>query len=286
MAINILEAFEAAPPPMDFIWPGFLAGTVGALVAPGATGKSYWTLEAAISIACCVAGGDLIELAPQTTGKVIYLAGEDPSQVLLHRLHAIGQYLQPAARVAIAENLKIDPILGKRLNLMDTSCQDQLIAQATDTRLVVLDTLSRIHHLDENSNGDMARLISVLEYISHSTGAAILFLHHVNKGSVREGQLNQQQAARGASALVDNARWCGYLAKMTEEEAKRLSEHSPEHFPIGNTRRDCFLRFGISKQNYHSKSFDRWYERNAEGVLLPVTLTEAKANKVKHRGEI
>lgn len=42
MAINIMKAFQQEPPQLDFIWPGFLAGTVGALVAPGATGKSFW----------------------------------------------------------------------------------------------------------------------------------------------------------------------------------------------------------------------------------------------------
>ena len=48
---------------------GFLAGTVGALVAPGATGKSFWALEAAMpSIACTVSGGDLVGLAPHTPG--------------------------------------------------------------------------------------------------------------------------------------------------------------------------------------------------------------------------
>lgn len=49
MAINIMKAFQQEPPQLDFIWPGFLAGTVGALVAPGATGKSFWALEAAMS---------------------------------------------------------------------------------------------------------------------------------------------------------------------------------------------------------------------------------------------
>ncbi|WP_425335602.1 hypothetical protein [Pseudomonas syringae] len=37
---------------------------MGALVAPGATGKSFWALEAAMAIACSVAGGDLVGLAP------------------------------------------------------------------------------------------------------------------------------------------------------------------------------------------------------------------------------
>lgn len=35
MALDIMAAFTNEPPELDFIWPGFLAGTVGALVAPG-----------------------------------------------------------------------------------------------------------------------------------------------------------------------------------------------------------------------------------------------------------
>ena len=48
MALDIMAAFTNEPPELDFIWPGFLAGTVGALVAPGATGKSFFALEAAM----------------------------------------------------------------------------------------------------------------------------------------------------------------------------------------------------------------------------------------------
>lgn len=107
MAIDVRAAFECEPPVLDFIWPGFLAGTVGALVAPGATGKSFWALEAAMSIACSVAGGDLVGLAPAHTGRVVYLAGEDPPPALVRRIHAIGQHLGHAARQAIAENLAL-----------------------------------------------------------------------------------------------------------------------------------------------------------------------------------
>jgi len=74
--IEICGSFEAYPPESDFIWPGFMAGTVGALVAPGATGKSFWALEAAMSIACSVAGGDLMGLHPERSGRVRYLPGK------------------------------------------------------------------------------------------------------------------------------------------------------------------------------------------------------------------
>ena len=223
-----------------------------------------------------MAGGDLVGLAPAHTGRVVYLAGEDPQPALVRRVHAIGQHLNQSAREAIAENLMLEPIMGKRLNVMDEAHLRRVIDYSAGARLIVLDTLSRIHSLDENSNGDMAHLVSVLEHIAATTGAAVLYLHHVNKGSARDGQTDQQQAARGASALIDNARWCGYVAKMTEQEAERLSDRGFDRAPIGNERRGLFVRFGVSKQNYDATPLNRWYQRHTGGVLLPVELQEIK----------
>ena len=281
MAINLTTAFENEPPTLDFIWPGFLAGTVGALVAPGATGKSFWALEAAMTIACSVAGGDLLGLSPASTGRVVYCAGEDPDIALVRRIHAIGQHLNQQSREAIAQNLTLEPIMGKRLNVMDDRHLARIIEFCAGSRLIVLDTLSRIHDRDENSNGDMARLVTTLEHIAVSTGASVLYLHHVSKGSAREGQTDQQQAARGASALIDNARWCGFVAKMTEGEAERLSDRTYDRKPIGNERRKHFLRFGVSKGNYSENDADRWYQRHDGGVLLPVNLLETKLDSGK-----
>ncbi|WP_373873394.1 AAA family ATPase, partial [Aeromonas caviae] len=42
----------------------------------------------------------------------------------------------------------------------------EALAGRAGARLIVLDTLSRIHSLDENSNGDMARLVATLEHIA------------------------------------------------------------------------------------------------------------------------
>jgi len=282
MTIDLTAAFESDPPVLDFIWPGFLAGTVGALVAPGATGKSYWALEAAMSIACSVAGGDLVGLGPTCAGRVVYFAGEDPEVALVRRIHAIGQHLNQRAREAIAENLIVQPIMGIRMNVMDGQHLARVIEFCAGARLIVLDTLSRIHDRDENSNGDMARLVATLECVATSTGASVLYLHHVSKGSAREGQTDQQQAARGASALIDNARWCGFVAKMTEEQAKTLSDRAYDRQPIGNDRRSLFVRFGVSKQNYDATPVDQWYKRHDGGVLVPVELLETKKGGTLH----
>lgn len=271
MAIDILAAFETEPPALDFVWPGFLAGTVGALIAPGATGKSFWALQAAMAVACPEA--DLLGLRPAHRGTVVYLAADDPAIVLQHRLHAIGAHLSPEARDGVAERLFIEPLMGRGLDLTEESHQKVIITYGKDARLIIIDTLSRIHTLDENNNGAMSHLVSVLEHIAVSTGAAILFLHHAAKWSARDGQLDQQQAARGASALIDNARWCGFVAKMTEEESKRLSDRTDRR-PIDD-RRTFFVRFGVSKQNYGLIQPDRWYFRHDGGVLKPVDVVAA-----------
>jgi regulatory protein RepA len=284
VAIDIMAAFTNEPPELDFIWPGFLAGTVGALVAPGAVGKSFFALEAAMSVACGVPGGDLVKLAPKHTGRVLYLAGEDPAPALIRRIHAIGQHLKPSAREAIAENLTLEVVMGQGMDVMAPLPFARLIEQAEGARLIVLDTLSRIHRLDENSNGDMARLIAQMETVAVQTGAAVLFLHHVSKGSARDGQADQQQAARGASSLIDNARWCGYVAKMTRHEAERLCDCTVDDLPIGD-RRGYYVRFGISKQNYDVTPLEQWYWRHEGGVLLPVELQEASKGEGKGREE-
>jgi RecA-family ATPase len=277
MPIDLLAAFENEPPTLDFIWPGFLAGTVGALVSPGATGKSFLTLEATMGIACAVAGGDLVGFNPTKAGKVVYFAGEDPEPALIGRVHAIGKHLAQPARQSIAENLLLEAIMGKRLNVMDERHLARLIEYCSGARLIVLDTLSRIHTLDENSNGDMAHLIATLEYVAATTGAGVLYLHHVSKGSARESQTDQQQAARGASALVDNARWCGFVSRMTEDESKRLTDRI-DRAPIAD-RRGFYVRFGVSKQNYAQAEPDQWYERKDGGVLVPAALLDASSKE-------
>lgn len=283
LPLDLMTAFYNDPPELDFIWPGFLSGTVGALVAPGATGKSFWALEAAMSVACGVPGGDLVGLEPARSDRVVYLAGEDPAPALVRRVHAVGRHLGADQREAIARNLALLPIMGQRLDVMSCAHLRRVIELCAGARLIVLDTLSRVHGLDENSNGDMARLVSQLEHIAAQTGAAVLYLHHVSKGSAREGQGDQQQAARGASALIDNARWQGFVQRMSEDEAKKLSENGA--LAVGE-QRGYYVRWGVPKQNYSEPVTDRWYRRHDGGVLLSVELAEVgAAAPIKAKGK-
>ncbi len=290
MSINILKAFADEPPALDFILPGLLAGTVGALVAPGSTGKSFFALQLAID----AAGGDLLNIFDENRNldelqPVLYIALEDPSEVLINRLHSIGQHLSKDAWTTVAGRLKLESLLGRRIDLMNDDWLRWLIesAQAMKARLIVIDTLNRAHQGDENSNRDMSLLLSHLEAAAKLTGCGILYLHHVAKGA----DLSGQSAARGASALIDNARFAGYIRRMTREEAELWSEF-PDRVSIAESTRSPrsvggvmgadranFVCFGSSKINYGKEGDGRWFRRHAGGVLLPVKLFPASEDK-------
>lgn len=277
MAADIMRAFSSPPQALDFVLNGFISGTVGSLISPGGSGKSFFALEAAMAVSCSVPGGDLLGLKPPHHGPVMYLSAEDPESVILHRIHALGKHLKTDAQESIAQNLRIETMLGKRLDILDEKKLERIVDYCHGTRLAVFDTLTRIHTLDENSNGDMSRIIATLEYVATETGAAILFLHHTSKAGGRDFGTDQS-ASRGASVLVDNIRWSGFLRKMTESESEDYSDNRIDRSPI-NDRRGFFVRFGVGKQNYSEIQYDKWFKRGDGGVLLPVELKEARKNK-------
>lgn len=82
--LDIAEAFNSAPEPVDYVLPNMVAGTVGALVSPGGAGKSMLVLQLAMQIA---GGSDLLEIGELNHGTVTYLPAEDPLITIHHRLN-------------------------------------------------------------------------------------------------------------------------------------------------------------------------------------------------------
>lgn len=226
------------PAPIEFILPGLPYGVVGSVISPGGVGKSAF----ALSLACQIAGGpDLLGL--QTViGKVVYVAGEDPSNVIEHRLHAIGEHCNGVERQTIAENLMVIPASGETLDILSNKTQEYFLKLATGSTLLVLDTLRVIHSADENDSGAMSNVVGHLKRIANKTNCSIIFLHHTNKNSMNNGAGNEQQASRGSSVLVDNIRWQGYLTNVPDKFAKDLS--------LTEKQKKYYVLFGISKQNY------------------------------------
>lgn len=273
MAIDILRAFTETPPPLDFVLPGLLAGTVGAIVSPGGAGKSMLALELAILVAT---GHDLSGFSggvDRHTGRVCFLAAEDPSDALQHRLHALGQHMSADLRERFADGFEIEPLAGKQIDLDRLDWLSFVESMATGRRLMFLDTLRRFHELDENDSGQMAHLVGIIEGIAARTRCTIVFLHHASKSATMGGMGDMQQASRGSSVLVDNIRWQGYLAGCSKDEAKALG--------IDEAMRGYFVRAGVSKQNYGPPVGDVWMRRSDGGVLLPAELATSPVTMKK-----
>ncbi len=259
-ALSIAHCIETEPPQLDFVLPGLVVGTVGSIVAPGATGKSWLALEAALLVAV---GKDFLGLYfdELRCGKVVILAAEDPAPVLHQRVHALAQHLTSAERAEFANYVSIIPTYGEVGDLLDDGqTARRILEAATGARLVIIDTLSRWHTGDENDRGDASKVMRKLEHIAGQTGAAIVFLHHTNKTAALAGEGDKQQSARGSSVFVDEARWVAFLQTCTVEEAKT--------FGIEEEMRRHFVRFGVSKANYCPPLEDIWLRREAGGVLM------------------
>lgn len=265
MALDLMEAFTESPPPIDYVLPNMVVGTVGALVSPGGAGKSMLILQLAVQVA---GGPDLLEVGELPTGAVVYLPAEDPPVAIHHRLHALGAHLTADQRRAVADGLLIEPLIGKCPNIMARDWFNGIKRAAEGRRLMILDTLRRFHIEEENASGPMAQVIGRMEAIAADTGCAIVFLHHANKGAAMAGAGDQQQASRGSSVLVDNIRWQSYLSGMTHAEA--------EEWGVDERQRRFFVRYGVSKANYGAPFQECWFRRHEGGVLKPAVLGRQK----------
>ena len=257
---------------LDFVLPGLVRGTVGALVSPGGVGKSFWTLSVALAIGCKVKhGSGYANLAhridhlgiPVTQGRVVLFAAEDAEQIIAMRTQAM-----LGATQVNDEDFDYRDCVGLNIDVMVEDWFAQMLDAARGARLVILDTISRFHNLDENSAADAKRLMAQLERLAQESGAAVIYVHHTSKLAAQSGAGGSQQAARGSSVLVDNARWAAFLAPMSDLEAARFYiEGSPARY----------VRWNVSKQNYGAALEDVWYAREPSGVLQAVTMKRRKA---------
>ncbi|RMH87415.1 MAG: hypothetical protein D6681_15140 [Calditrichaeota bacterium] len=219
------------PPPVDFVIGGLPIRRVGLLLGSDGAGKSWLTLQFALSVAAGipVAGGAIP--APKQTGSVLVIVGEDDRNNYCNRLLRILDGLPDEQRKLAGVRLNQLEILcleGERMPL--ARVRDSMVVPHFDTvkklkkfmkdkRLVVLDPLVMFHDLDENSNSHMDFLGRLFDRMARETGAAILLVHHTGQDAVRNGR-EDHHVGRGGTALACACRAVWVLRALSEKEAK------------------------------------------------------------------
>ena len=280
-------------PNLDFVLPGLLAGTVGLMPGHGAIGKSMLSAQIGVGVALgrTIAGG--LWGAPKP-GQTLLLFGEDPPEILQERMYWIREAEQlthkevqdldasMAVRCGIGHDLSI--LRKTRDGVFTSDFFNDLREMCGGKRLVILDPLSFLAiELDENNNGEMARLMRGLTHISDSTKTAILLLHHCTKPSISGGKdaLTNWTVARGASALTNNARWQANLSGATGEECK--------HYGIDLELQHKWVKLEQVKVNYGPRAEPSWLRRVEGGAfqfveMRPQSATDkAQREKVKEK---
>jgi len=268
--ISFISARDEAAPEIDFCLPNLLAGTVGVIAAPAGIGKTSLLMQMGAAVAAGVSvAGDLLP-APAKTGRVVFLATEDPHSILIRRAH---HFVRSLAAQGFGDDtierlernfhfysLDGSPPVILSDNNLSTSALDQVEAFARDARLLILDPIRRFHLCDEQDFGRMSLLFSVLATVAAASGCTIIFSHHVDQPSARGG-LGEFEGAQGSSAFINATRWVVNMNSMSLPEAA-LYGVAPD------MRRD-YVRVSFTKSNYGPALAARWLRRseNFEGML-------------------
>ena len=276
--VNELRAgrfLKTIPQPYQWLIEGSLPLNVLAFViANGGTGKGYFALELAASVA-----GNIPFLNHYYTikehGKVFCLWGEDTDHILHHRLHAVVHSLVGGGDLAqviqqLNENLFLQSVFGYDSRLIKnaggnpekTDIYEKLLKKLSkikDLKLVIIDPISRFFAGEENDSTATTFFCTLLEKIANETGATVLVTHHTHKGTGRGQKALYQESVRGSTAFTNAARWQLNLAPLDFQDTKELGIN-PEDM-------NQYIIAKVTKKNIGRPEHYFYLKRDERGVL-------------------
>jgi hypothetical protein len=269
----------------DVLERGHLTG----LVAEPGIGKSLFALGLAVGCA----RGDLTAFGFDFIGaptSVAIVQLEDDTRTQRQRMLAICRHhgwdhrkLQGRVKWFSARDAGFK-ILGvnaqRRLQLTTQFEKFRQYVTAQNVGLVIFDPLVEMHDGDENSNGDMAKVMSAVRGLARGTDSAVLVVHHSRKPPIdgSGGGAGNMFTARGAGALV-----AGFRSSFT---LTRPSADDCALYGISESLADWLIRFDRAKGNYsepgrHTKFFKRVSVNagnsrvRADGYVIPASRVPA-----------
>ena len=240
----------------------FPAGKVGILSAPGGTGKTMALAGLALAVATgrawLQAGGAGDKGKPgglgfpvASRGRVALLLGEEDAEDIGSRLYYSARLMDLTADEAelAARRVIVGPLAGEDVSLVTEDGELSARAAALYARLealsdendpwalILVDPLSRFGGIGAEADNALAtRAIQALERLTRLPGRpAVLMAHHERKGG-GEGA----EAVRGASAIVDGARWVARLSPVKTMMGRRWTTKNG----------DRCVTFEVVKTNY------------------------------------
>jgi KaiC/GvpD/RAD55 family RecA-like ATPase len=233
-------------------------GRVVLLTGGGGAGKSHLSLSLAVTLATGLPIGSLyvppLTLTRHPRARVLVVFGEETLSEVTARLDAVcrsvrfktsssgegaREGLDASMRERVRDRVEIIAGCGRDLRLTNREGDPLPLADRVVERikgaardgdpyvLVVLDPMTRFNGADENDNAAAARMVTTLERLTNDTRTTVIAVHHSGKGE------SAATNARGASALVDNAR-CHLALARVDGGVSELSIEKSNYGPLSH----------------------------------------------------
>ncbi|MCK0510794.1 AAA family ATPase [Aromatoleum buckelii] len=270
--------FKGEPPPVNWLVTGiFPLGVTCLLASPPNVGKSFLALELAAKVAgrrdgeCPpVAFGALVA----AHGRAVYVSAEDDEPEIHRRLHALcGSAMPDRLHVLSLPDvghfgiIEPDPVTKEFRATREWSELADEIRALPDVRLVILDTLQALTSGDTNTSQATQPLMNEATALARATGACVMLIHHVAKGSTKEirSALDAMEAIRGSGAIAGSAR-AAYVLWPPADGGRNVCE------VLGNEFKEGRVAFGLVAKAYGDARRDRSvFVRNERGILTDRT---------------
>lgn len=216
-------------PPRQLVYGrSLLRGSLSMLTAPGASGKTAFTVGIALSLAT---GKPLLDQAVWRGPKKVWIWNLEDSTEELSRLIQAAAKFWNLTSADLGSRLLVDSAMdGAALclaavvrqnaqldNAFIGALSNELLLNSID--VLIIDPFVSSHRVPENDNGSIDMVAKALARVASKAGCSILVVHHTRKLGREE---NTSESARGAGALVNAARSVVTINRMTENEADKF----------------------------------------------------------------
>ncbi len=282
--ISVMLDTEAEP--VDWLVEDLIPrGNVSFLAGGSGTSKSFFVMQ--LCAMGAVAMPEFAGLKIREGGfSTLYFAYEDTKQLIHGRVRDVSRYV--GEHVDILGDMEYVSVLRSNLMVLPAEVLDdgdwqfarrakkfdevvitglveylRTYVEAKQISLLVFDTGSEIHSVEENSAMDMVVVMRCLRQLAAGTGAAVLVLQHVSKGvwNQRLDEINQS-SIRGSSVMVDKSRNVVMLGRMPRADARRFG------LPDQASTHDNYIVLKHLKANMGGYVPVKVFERTNRGLLV------------------
>ena len=247
-------------------------GNVGAIVAPGAAGKTALTVGMALALA---SGRPLLGHEVHGGPKRVWLWNlEDAREELNRSIIAAAMFYNVAPAEAgglfvnsgLTDESLCTAVATRQgftvLQPVYKALTEEITARRIDC--LIVDPFVSSHAVNENDNGAIDAVVKEWAKVAAAADCVILLVHHTSKAAGAEVTVDR---ARGASALTNAARSVTVLNRMTDDEFNRFGLGlNAEPGDAGGARR-YFRTFDDKANRAPAADGSDWYRM--ESVDLP-----------------